>query len=326
MQRVKWGIIGCGDVCEVKSGPAFYKCKHSELTAVMRRDAGKAASFAQRHQVARWYTDADALINDPHIDIIYVATPPSTHAYYTIRALKAGKPVYVEKPMAVSYDECLLMNQAAAAHNRQLWVAYYRRSLPYFLKIKEWIDCQRIGQIQTVHTVFAQPPRDEDLISEQLPWRVNKEISGGGYFYDMAPHTIDIIQFLLGDIVEVKGLAGNVGKLYQSEDVVAASFLFQSGVTGSGLWNYVSSPAAKKDITEIYGTKGMIRFSTFAFTPIALETALGVEYIDLPKPQHIQQPFIQSIVNEIRGEGKAPSDGISGMQTNWVIEQVIGKW
>jgi len=322
--NVRWGIIGCGDVCEVKSGPALYKCYHSELTAVMRRDAEKAADFARRHQVARWYTDADALINDPNVDIVYVATPPSTHAYYTIRALKAGKPVYVEKPMAVNYKECLLMNQAAEENHQKLWVAYYRRSLPYFQKINELIRSQCIGKIQTVHTIYSLPPEKEDLVPEHHTWRVNKAIAGGGYFYDKAPHTIDILIFLLGDVVETKGIVSNVGKIYQPEDTVSASFLFESGVVGSGLWSYVSSPIVNKDLTEIYGEKGIIRFATFAFTPIELETESGIEYFDLPKPQHIQQPMIQSIVNEMRGEGKARSDGRSGMQTNWVIDQVVG--
>jgi len=321
---VRWGIIGCGDVCEVKSGPAFYKCNHSALTAVMRRDAEKAVDFAKRHQVARWYTDAGELINDPDVDIVYVATPPSTHAYYTIRALNAGKPVYVEKPMAVNYEECQLMNQAAEANNQKLWVAYYRRSLPYFQKVKELIHSQCIGKIQTVHTIFSQPPEKEDLNPAQHTWRVQKEIAGGGYFYDKAPHTIDILIFLLGDIVEAKGIASNVGKLYQTEDTVTASFLFESGVPGSGHWNYVSSPIAGKDQTEIFGEKGIIRFSTFTFTPIELETDAGVGYYDLPKPQHIQQPMIQSIIHEIRGEGKSPSDGKSGMKTNRVIDEIVG--
>ena len=322
--NVKWGIIGCGDVCEVKSGPAFYKCDHSELTAVMRRDAEKAADYAKRHRVNRWYTHADELINDPNVDIVYVATPPSTHAYYTIQALNAGKPVYVEKPMAVNYEECLMMNQAAEVNHQKLWVAYYRRSLPYFLNIKELIHSQRIGKIQTVHTVFSQPPEKEDFDEEHHTWRVKKEIAGGGYFYDKAPHTIDILIFLLGDMIEAKGIASNVGKLYPTEDTVVASFLFESGVVGSGLWNYVSSSIVKQDLTEIYGEKGIIRFSTFAFTPIELETESGIEYFDLPKPIHIQQPMIQSIVNEIRGEGHSPSNGISGRQTNWVIDQIVG--
>ncbi|MDR2234152.1 MAG: Gfo/Idh/MocA family oxidoreductase [Tannerella sp.] len=320
MDKIRWGIIGCGDVCEVKSGPAFYKCQHSELAAVMRRDAAKAADFAARHNVYRWYTNADELINDPNVDIVYVATPPSTHADYTIRALNAGKPVYVEKPMALNYEECLLMNKAATDNNLPLWVAFYRRSLPYFLKIKELIDRGSIGNIRTVQTLFLRPPGDED---REGNWRVDKDISGGGYFNDMAPHTIDILIFLLGDIVDAKGIANNVAGLYQTEDVVSASFIFESGVVGSGLWNYVSSSSTNTDITEIHGDNGVIRFATFAFTPIELETESGIEYFDVPKPQHIQQPMIQGIVNELRGDGRVSSTGKTGMRANWVMEKIL---
>src|SRR5215510_6182093 len=101
MKKIKWGIIGCGDVTEVKSGPAFNKVKNSELVAVMRRNAEKAKDYAQRHGVPKWYSDASALVNDPDVNAIYVATPPSSHEEYTIAAIKTGKPVYVEKPMSV---------------------------------------------------------------------------------------------------------------------------------------------------------------------------------------------------------------------------------
>ena len=105
---VNWGIIGVGDVTEIKSGPAFYKVEHSNLVAVMRRNSEKAADYARRHNVTKWYGDAMELINDSQVDAVYIATPPDSHASYAIAAMLAGKPVYVEKPMARSHRECLL--------------------------------------------------------------------------------------------------------------------------------------------------------------------------------------------------------------------------
>ncbi|NCB07478.1 MAG: Gfo/Idh/MocA family oxidoreductase, partial [Bacteroidia bacterium] len=99
MESVRWGIIGVGNVTEVKSGPAFYKTEHSKLVAVMRRDAEKAADYARRHGVEKWYSNATDLINDPEVDAVYIATPPDSHARYAMEAMRAGKPVYVEKPM-----------------------------------------------------------------------------------------------------------------------------------------------------------------------------------------------------------------------------------
>ena len=113
MQKINWGIIGCGDVTEIKSGPAFNKVPNSSLVAVMRRDAAKAADYAERHEIANWYNDAAKLINDPKVNAIYIATPPDSHEAYALAAMNAGKPVYVEKPMALNYAAA--KNMAAVA-------------------------------------------------------------------------------------------------------------------------------------------------------------------------------------------------------------------
>src|SRR5690348_3615465 len=112
MHTIRWGIIGVGDVTEIKSGPAFYKADHSQLVAVMRRNGDKARDFAERHDVPHWYDDADALIHDEEVDAVYIATPPDSHESYTLKVAAAGKPVYCEKPMARTYAECQVMVEA----------------------------------------------------------------------------------------------------------------------------------------------------------------------------------------------------------------------
>src|SRR5687768_923402 len=126
MNEVKWGIIGCGDVTEKKSGPAFYKVTGSKLVAVMRRDKEKAADYARRHNVPKFYDNADDLINDPEVTAVYIATPPGSHKEYTLKVAAAGKPVYVEKPMALNFHECVEMIEACARFHVKLFVAYYR--------------------------------------------------------------------------------------------------------------------------------------------------------------------------------------------------------
>src|SRR6476469_2704682 len=137
MKKINWGIIGCGDVTELKSGPAFNKVNNSALVAVMRRDAAKAEDYARRHDVPRWYNEGDKLINDPEVNAIYVATPPSSHEEYAIAAINAGKPVYVEKPMANTYDSACNIERSAKEKNVKLVVAHYRREQPRFKKIKQ---------------------------------------------------------------------------------------------------------------------------------------------------------------------------------------------
>ena len=155
---IRWGFIGCGSVTEKKSGPAFGKVEGSEVVAVMRRDAHKAKDYAARHGIEKWYADAQKLIDDPKVNAVYVATPPSTHAQYAIAAMRAGKPVYVEKPMAASYAECQEMVLVSKETGVPCFVAYYRRTLPYFLRVKQLIDDGLLGEISTVQIQFAIPP------------------------------------------------------------------------------------------------------------------------------------------------------------------------
>jgi 1,5-anhydro-D-fructose reductase (1,5-anhydro-D-mannitol-forming) len=198
MKTVRWGIIGCGNVTEVKSGPAFQQAEGSELVAVMRRDAALAEDYARRHGVPRWYADAEALIADPEVDAVYIATPPHMHRPYTLAAARAGKPVYVEKPMALNAAECREMIDACEAARVPLFVAYYRRSLPRFLKVKELVDGGAIGAVRTVQITLTQPLALPD--GGELPWRVRPEIAGGGHFVDLASHTLDFLDYVLGPI------------------------------------------------------------------------------------------------------------------------------
>lgn len=323
MNIVRWGIIGAGNVCEKKSGPAFYKIDHSELIAIMRRNEAKAKDYAERHNVMRYYTNAERLINDPEVDIIYVATPPNTHKEYAIKVLQAGKPVYVEKPMALNHAECLAMTQAAKKANQKLFVAYYRRSLPYFLKIKELLENNAIGKILSVDIKYCRPAGTLDRNRQTQTWRVNKDIAGEGYFFDLAPHTLDILDFLLGEISDAKGYAHNLGGFYDVADTITASIRFQSGILGTGQWCFVSSEESRQDKIVIMGTNGYIHFNTFAFQPIRLVTEKGEEIFSPPQPEHIQQPLIQTIVNELRGIGTCPSTGVSGARTSKIMDLII---
>jgi 1,5-anhydro-D-fructose reductase (1,5-anhydro-D-mannitol-forming) len=325
MDEIKWGFIGCGDVTEKKSGPAFQKTPHSSIAAVMRRDNSKARDYALRHNIPKWYDNADQLISDPDVNAIYVATPPDSHAEYAIKAMKAGKPVYVEKPMAANYSDCIRMNQVSAETQIPLFVAYYRRSLPYFKTVKELIDNEKIGLPLLINVKLFCPARSEDFNSENLPWRVKPEISGGGYFYDMACHTLDMLDFLFGPISEVLGIFANRVGLYNAEDVVTASFRFQNGLVGCGAWCFVSQLDSSADVVEIIGTKGKISFSTFEFSPIIAEFDNLHHQSSTAKPAHIQKFMIEAIVQELRGGNKSPSDGISAARTNAVMDTILQK-
>ena len=236
MRTIRWGIIGCGDVAEVKSGPGFQKAEHSSLVAVMRRNGALARDYAQRHGVPRWYDNAEALIHDPDVDAVYIATPPAFHKDYTLLSAQAGKPVYVEKPMAFNFEECQTMIQACRAAGVPLFVAYYRRALARFLKLKELVDAQAIGDVCFVNVTLYQPLAREELSPQTLPWRVIPELAGGGRFVDLASHMLDFLDFLLGPIRVAHGIASNQAHKYPAEDIVTGTFVFESGVHGVGIW------------------------------------------------------------------------------------------
>lgn len=315
-KEVRWGIIGCGDVTEVKSGPGFQLAENSKLVAVMRRNGELAKDYAERHHVSKWYDDGEALINDPDVDAIYVATPPAFHKEYALLAAKAGKPVYVEKPMARNYQECLEMIEACKQADVPLYVAYYRRALPRFLKIKEIVDSGMLGDIRFVRTIQYQPPLKDDQA-----WRVQPELAGGGLFLDLASHTLDILDFLLGPIKEAEGFATNQNGSYEAEDMVTGNYLFESGVHGTGTWCFGAYD--HMDENEIVGSKGKLIFATFGNGPITLTTSEGTEEWVIENPRHIQQHMIQLMVDELTGKGTSPSTGVSGARTNWVMDQLI---
>jgi len=321
MKTIRWGMIGCGAVAEVKSGPGFYKAAHSALVAVTSRNAAKAQSFAARHGVATVYGSSEALVADPSIDAVYIATPPSSHKPLALLAARAGKHVYVEKPMAMRFEECQEMVEACKQHGVRLFVAFYRRAMPRFLKVKEWIDCGAIGAVRTVRAVQHQPPAPEDLSRTTLPWRLLPDVAGGGKFLDMGIHELDVFDFLLGAIEEVHGIASNQAGLYDVEDTVTATWRHASGVQGSGSWCYVCGQG--EDAIEIVGSKGRISFEFFSDKPLKLVTAEGEQLLQIPNPPHVQQPFIQSMVDDLNGGAPCPGSIESAVRSSWVADEVL---
>lgn len=322
MRTIGWGIIGCGAVTEVKSGPAFQKARGSRLVAVMRRNGALAADYARRHGVPRWYDRAEDLLADPAVDAVYVATPPYAHQAYALLAATAGKPVYVEKPIAVSVAEGEAMRQACRQAGQPLFVAYYRRMLERFRKIKAIVDSGAIGQPRAVSIALYRPytPPPPGTVD----WRVDPAVAGGGRFVDLASHTLDFLDYTLGPIQEVCGLARNQGGLFAAEDSVAAAFTFAGGAQGAGLW-WFTSPASL-DRTEILGTRGAVAFATFDDVPVQLTVGTETTELHVPYPPHVQQELIQTVVDELHGEGRCPSTGDTAIRTTWVMERILAAY
>lgn len=315
MHEVKWGVIGCGDVTEVKSGPPLYKTPRSGLAAVMRRDLAKAQDYARRHNVPRAYGDADELIADPEVNAVYVATPPESHARWAIAALEAGKPVYVEKPMGLNAGECRAMIDAAKASGCSLSVAYYRRRLPRFEKMRALIADGAIGAPRCA-TVVQRTPRGTGSAQS---WKLDPAIGGGGHFPDMQAHVLDWFSYAFGAPRNIESRVRRQSEDYKAEDFVSYIADF-GGITVTAQCAY--SVAERADEVCIFGDEGSVSMGFLQVTPVTLRRGSETETFDIPDPEHVQAPMIADVVAHLLGEGPNPCSGEEGMRATEFMDAV----
>jgi predicted dehydrogenase len=325
MDQIRWGIIGCGDVTELKSGPAFNKVPNSKLVAVMRRSAAKAEDYARRHKVPKWYSDAQQLIEDPEVNAIYIATPPQSHEEYTLKAFAAGKPVYVEKPMALNCRSAERMLQASLDNKIKLTIAHYRREQPRFKTIKSMLEEKVIGEVRLVNLRLYQPPLSSLHIQTEVPWRIDPSVSGGGLFHDLSPHQLDLIQYFFGLYEKASGFSMNQAGLYQADDLVAGNIVFKNGMVFNGAWCFTASKSGQADWVEIIGSEGTIAFTTFTTHHFILHKNGREEVFQFDELEHVQQPMIEAVVKYFLDKRDNPCSAHSGVETMHIIDAFTKK-
>lgn len=304
---VRWGIIGCGDVAEKKGGPALYQAEGSELVAVMRRDLEKAEDFAQRHGAKRAYSSVEALLADPEIDTVYIATPPYLHCAQTLQAAAAGKHVLVEKPMALSVAECDQMIAACQKFNVSLHVAYYRRYWPKFQAIKAALEEGELGTVLGAQLQLC-------TLAPTSGWRVDPAISGGGHVVDVGSHRLDMLCFLLGEVAEVQGFAQNRLAHHSAENDTVFSLRFDSGALASAGFHFHTRPS--RDVLEIFGSEATLTCDPFDGTSFTINSE--ERRFETPSPTHL--PFVQALV---RGE-PGHVTGQEGRKATQILEAALG--
>ena len=318
---IKWGMIGCGNVTEVKSGPAFNKVPHSMLWAVMSRSPEKAADYARRHLVPKCYANAEELLADPEINAVYIATPPDAHELYAIAAMEAGKSVYVEKPMSVNAASAKRMLDAAQRCGVKLTVAHYRREQPAFRKIKSLIDEKAIGDVKFIMLRYFQPALSEAEMTEpKNQWRVDPAIAGGGLFHDIAPHQIDLMLHLFGEVDSIAGTAIQQADQYAADDMVAGILRFKNKAVFTGTWCFSAPAEVREDFCEVIGSAGRLTFSFFGQPVIELTTGDATETFNFDPLPHVQQPMIQATVNYFLNQKPNPCSAEIGFQVMDIMD------
>lgn len=317
-ETINWGIIGCGDVTEKKSGPAFSAVDNSRLVAVMRRDLTKAQDYARRHVVPRAYGKVDDLLADAEVNAVYIATPPGSHAELARQVAAAGMPCYVEKPMARTSAECHAMVEAFRGAGQPLYVAYYRRALPHFARVKTLIESEELGTLR--EAVYALS--DGHMLSEAgfSDWRFDPAQAGGGLLWDLGSHALDLLDFFVGPLEGVSGHWVNQTGRTAVEETAALTARSEAGASVVAHWNFISPVKSEKMILRF--DAGQVECSVFGPPEVVLNRSGEIEVENYDLPAAIQFPLIRNVVASLKGEEQPLSTGESALRTNQVLDQL----
>lgn len=315
MKKITFGIIGCGNVTEVKSGPAFQKLPSTKLKWVMRRNMEKVKDYARRHQVKHYTIDYKDILTDDEVDAVYIATPPHMHKFYTLEAARHKKDVYVEKPMALSVEDAKEMMSVCREEGVKLFVAYYRRGQSKFRKVKELLEGDEIGEIRSFSYQYASPVPE---LNPDRPWLYKKEFAGGGKLYDVGSHMIDLIIFLFGDVKYAAGFSSNQSEVLEVEDNTSGMIVFNNGVQGTLQMTFNGNE--DEDVLTVVGERGTLKFGIMNTEPVRIIKDGKEQELVFPDLEHVQMPLISLVADAMSGEGDLDATGLYGLKTQEVLE------
>ncbi|MCU1266944.1 MAG: hypothetical protein JWM21_3262 [Acidobacteria bacterium] len=319
--KLRWGLIGCGDIARKRIAPALRDSSVCELIAISRAQSHLAESFAKEFGARRWYASWQDLLLDDEIDAVYVATPVHLHAEQTIAAAAAGKHVLCEKPMALNASECERMIVACRANGIKLGIAYYRHFYPAIRRIKAIVDSGEIGT-----PVMAQINAFEwfePQVDNPRAWLLNKNIAGGGPMFDFGCHRIEVLLHLFGPITQVKGLMANVLFNREVEDTAAALFRFESGTCGTLTVSHaIHEP---HDTLEIFGSKGSIHVPKLNEGTLRIIAGNAERTEAHPPAANLHQPLIEDFVAAVLNDREPAVSGESGKTVALIEEAIYAK-
>ncbi len=318
MSKLRWGLVGCGDIARKRVAPALRETAHSEIAAVSRRRSHLAEDFAREFGVPKHYADWRELVQDPGIDAVYVATPVDLHPGQTIAAARAGKHVLCEKPMALTVADCGRMIAACAETKATLGLAYYRRFYPLVRRIKELLESGAIGR-----PVIAQVNAFENFNpapGQPRHWLLEKEHSGGGPMMDFGCHRIEVLQYLLGGISDTRSILANLSFEREVEDTAAAFFEFESGPRG--VLTVTHAAFEPRDTLDIFGSDGSIHIPVLNGETLTVKTRKGERTESHPPPANVHQPLVEDFVQAVLHQRDPEVGGETGRAVQKVLERI----
>lgn len=316
---LKFGMIGCGSAAEIRGGLGIRLSEEAELVAVADNDGDRAEAYANSFGIERWYSDGYDLINDPEVQVVYIATPNKFHHPFTLAAAKAGKHVLCEKPFATSLEENLEMIDACEKAGVLLSVSYYRRFYPSVQRAKDLIDDGVIGRV-TVAGIHAIHHLGEHHDPELAPrrWLIEMDMAGAGVFQRAGSHRIDVLVYLLGAVQRVHAEIDRMGEGYDVDDASVAVLKFDSGAQGFIVMHHTVT-GSESDWIEIYGAKGRILLDPLDECRLTLETSEGRQVFDDPIPESSTLPVIDDFVRAVETGSETICPAEEALKTNRVI-------
>jgi predicted dehydrogenase len=303
---LNWVVIGIGDIAVRRVIPAIQAEPRSRLYGIITRDPGKAAPFN-----ARVWPTLEEAVSDDAITAVYVATPVFLHAPQSILALRAGKHVLCEKPMAMNELEAREMLRAADSSRKVLGIAYYRRSYPKLHRAKALLAAGAIGK-----PVLAELTCHDWFDGEgSRSWLVDPQKAGGGPLYDIASHRIDVLNFLFGEPLRATGNLTNVVHHYAVEDNATVMIEYQGGVRGIVDVRWHSR--IKRDECRIRGTEGEMDLTPLNGPELVYPG--GREH--LPPHANLHYPMIENFVDAMEAKCSLLASGATSIWTDWVTER-----
>lgn len=319
---IRWGLVGTGAIAQKRVGPALIQANHSQLVAVCDVVESAARDFGVSFQVPAVYTSLEELLANPEIDAVYLATPVFLHAAQAKQALRSGKHVLVEKPMALTVAEGQEMIQVARETGHTLATAYYRRFYPKVKRAQRLIEDGTLGQVIMVvsvyHTWYNPAP------GAPGSWRAQKAKAGGGVLWDMGSHRFDLLVGLFGMPDQIWATTDTQVHGYGVEDTAVVYLKLGNGVRCVSTWQWNSQ--AWVDHLSIIGTRGKIVLEPVDSPNFTLyigqERSQERQDETIPLPENVHLPMIQDFIDAIR-QGKEPLEtGEEGLKTTRILAAI----
>lgn len=333
MRKIKFAIVGCGHIAN-RHAEHIAKC--AQLVAVCDILPERADLLAEKYSCKRYNSIEELLLNEKEAEVVAICTPNGLHAKNSIAALKSGKHVLCEKPMAISVRDSENMILSAEKARRNLFIVKQNRFNPPIVALKEAIDQGKLGKIFNVQLNCFWNRDDNYYLKSK--WKGKKELDGG-ILYTQFSHFIDLLIWLVGDIEEALALGDNFmhKKLIETEDTGAVILRFDNGAIGTINYTVNSYGKNMEGSIAVFGEQGTVKVGGQYLNALEYQNIKDhkIEVTQESRPANDygfyqgsmsnHDKVYENIVSVLNHGDTIATTGIEGLKTVMVIEKIYAQ-